>query len=144
MRAKELETIIYFAYGHNTSTGTMMHRCPSAELIGVGVLHNFKLVLSHYANIENDDSAKVYGVLWRITPKDLKVLDSDEGLHDHYNRIPVEVHSKGRMFKSTAYIMDPAYHPNTDANDNYIKAIAKGYSEHGIPRDQLTQAIADQ
>jgi len=122
----------------------MQHRCPNAELIGVGVLNNFKFALHHYANIVNDDREKTYGVLWRITYKDLKALDSDEGLHDHYNRIPVEVHSKGRMFRATTYIMDPAYKPNSDANDNYIKAIAKGYSEHGIPRDQLTQAITDQ
>lgn len=141
MRFKEIDHILYFAYGHNTNTEEMKRRCPDARLIGTAVLKNFKLELRHFANIVHDEAAKTYGMLWSISIKELKTLDSDEGLHDHYNRIPVQVHLGDQILSATAYIMDPEYTAEGPPDKKYVELIAKGYEENDLPLDQLEQAL---
>jgi hypothetical protein len=97
--------------------------------------------MRHYADIYPEDDAVTYGVLWSISGKDLKELDHDEGLHENYNRIPVQVHFGDRKLYATAYIMDPGYKNGHNPDKKYIELVAKGYEEHRIPLDQLRQAL---
>lgn len=141
MRLDQLNTVNYFAYGHNTQAETIRERCPSARLVGTGVLHNFRLTFHKYANIENHDGEQVQGVVWNISESDLHHLDDDEGFHVHYTRIPVEVLVEGVPTRCTAYIMESAYHPAELPSPSYIQHVRKGYEEHGLPLSQLEQAV---
>jgi len=141
MRFKEIDHLLYFAYGHNTNTKEMKRRCPDARYIGVAVLKNFKLVMKHFADIESSDGDQTQGVLWSISSKDLKTLDHDEGLHDHYNRIPIKVNMGDQELRAAAYIMDPSYRADAAPKDRYVDLVRQGYEEHDIPLDQLEQGL---
>jgi gamma-glutamylcyclotransferase (GGCT)/AIG2-like uncharacterized protein YtfP len=133
MKTNDVETINYFAYAHNSNTHVMKQRCSSAKFVGIGVLKNFKLVFRHYADIENEDNAECYGVIWNINVKDLKKLDYDEGIHKSYNRIPVTVDTENGPVRAMAYIMDPEHHNVKGTPEWYIKSVEEGYIEHGLP-----------
>lgn len=142
MKIHDLDFVNYFAYGHNTQTTTIQQRAPSAEAVGVGVLHNFQLTFHKFANIENQDGAQTWGMVWRISKDDLHDLDQDEGLHLHYTRIPVQIHLKdGRVVRATTYIMEPTFSPTIGPDADYVKDVSKGYQEHHIPMSQLAQAL---
>ena len=141
MRQEDLQRVLYFAYGHNTQTETIQARCPSAKLMDTGVLHNFQLTFHQYSNIENQDGTHVEGVVWSISRSDLERLDGQEALHEHYNRIPVEVMIKGVPYKCTAYIMDPGFHPDATPSRAYLQDVRKGYQEHGLPLSQIEEAL---
>jgi cation transport regulator ChaC len=141
MKIKDLDTVNYFAYGHNTNSKVMLARCPHAELIGNGILKNFCFVLRKFADIESQPGAKCYGVLWRINRRDLQALDHDEDYHRHYNRILVDVETDSGPIKAQVYIMDPAYHPEERASKDYVRSIAQGYQEHNLPVEQIKQAL---
>ena len=143
MRISELSHVVYFAYGHNADNSEMARRCPSAELLGKGLLKNFKLVLKHYADIENKEDTECYGVVWKISQHDLKDLDGDEGFHIHYNRIPVEIELDGEKIRAMTYIMDPGYKASGLQKQKYVNMISKGYKENNIPLGQLEQAIEE-
>jgi len=139
MRARELDILLYFAYGHNTNTQVMLKRCPSAAYRGVGELEGFRVVLRHYCDIEQQHGSVVEGVLWQINLSDLRALDHDEGLHVDYNRIPVEILTHTGWVRAMTYIMDPehtqAEHQSPDSN--YIESVSAGYSEHSLPLEQI-------
>lgn len=141
MRAKEIENIHVFAYGHNTNTETIKHRCPNAKLVGTGVLENFEMTFNKFSNIQNHDGHKVYGIVWSVSHRDLLTLDNDEDLHQHYNRIPVEVHTKHGTIAASAYVMDPDYNPQVPPPKDYVNHIVQGYKEHGLPVEQIKQAL---
>lgn len=143
MRISEVDNILYFAYGHNTDNSEMARRCPSAKLIGKALLKNFKLVLKHFADIQNEEGAECYGLVWKIDHHDLKNLDKDEGYHRHYNRIPVEVEIKDGKAKVTTYIMDPGYKAHGLPTQKYVRMLSKGYKENDISLSQLETAIKD-
>jgi len=143
VRADEVETINYFAYGHNTNTHIMKERCPSAKLLGKGVLKNFKLVFRHYADLENEDDTQCYGILWRVNTKDLKELDHDEGLHKAYNRVPVQIDTEHGPVRAMTYIMDPTHKNKPDTPEWYVESCEEGYTEHGLPLEQIENAPKD-
>jgi gamma-glutamylcyclotransferase (GGCT)/AIG2-like uncharacterized protein YtfP len=140
MKTNDIETINYFAYAHNTNTHVVKKRCPSAKLIGTGILKNFKLVFRHYADIENEDNTECYGVIWNINIKDLRTLDYDEGIHKSYNRIPISVDTENGPVKAMAYIMDPANSVKKPTPEWYIKSVEDGYKEHGLPVEAVENA----
>ena len=142
MKIKELKNVIYFAYGHNSNSHVMRHRCPTAEYMGLGILKNFELRIHHYADIEYHLGSEVVGVLWRIDHDDLSILDYDEGLHKDYDRIRVEVvNESGKIVPCYAYIMDPEHEVFKHKEKSYILSVARGYLEHGIPIEQLKSAL---
>jgi gamma-glutamylcyclotransferase (GGCT)/AIG2-like uncharacterized protein YtfP len=140
MRANEL-SVYYFAYGHNTLSEDFKERCPSAKFIGPALLHNFQLLIKHYADIVSNDHSSVAGILWSISHNDLIHLDKDEDYHVHYNRIPVEVHAKGKPFSATTYIMDPDYKTMAPPSKDYVRDMITGYREHDLPLEQIKAAL---
>ena len=143
MKLDDIGKIYYFAYGHNTDSEVLKRRAPSAVFIGNALLKNFKLTFKDFSNIENQDGARVQGILWHIDRADLKNLDHDEGYHEHYNRIPVEVHCEGSVYQATTYIMDPNYVADSTPSSSYITDMMKGYREHGIPVIQIKRALEE-
>ena len=141
MRISEVSHVTYFAYGHNTNNSEIKRRCPSAKLLGTGVLKNFEFVLKHFADIEHKEDAACYGVVWEITRDDLDYLDKAEGYHKHYNRIMVEVHLGKKKIQAMAYIMEPDYESEGLPTKKYVRMLAKGYEENDIPIQQLEHAV---
>jgi cation transport regulator ChaC len=142
MKAHDLDQVYYFAYGHNTYTPTMQKRCPGAQLMGVAVLHNFRFSFEKFANIESHDHAQTVGLLYKMPRGDLAHLDKDEAFHDHYTRILVQVYHEHTEYTAYVYIMEADFDPGDAPTAEYLRQVRKGYQLHGLPQDQIDQALA--
>ena len=73
---------LYFAYGSNMHRDVMATHAPTAKPVGVGALanHRFVITADGYASVEPKHSQTVYGVLWRIGPRDRVRLDAWENI----------------------------------------------------------------
>jgi len=71
---------LHFAYGSNMSRALMRRRCPGARPLGPGQLDGWRFVITGdgYASLVRDPGARVHGVLWRLSPRDLAALDAYE------------------------------------------------------------------
>ena len=71
---------LHFAYGSNMSRALMGRRCPGAEALGPARLDGWRFVITRdgYASLLRRPGARVHGVLWRLTPRDLAALDAYE------------------------------------------------------------------
>ena len=74
---------IYFAYGSNLSSSAMKRRCPDARPLGPATLpgYRFFVGLDGWGSVRPSAGHTVYGVLWRLTPRDLAALHAYELLH---------------------------------------------------------------
>lgn len=73
---------LHFAYGANMSRAVMRKYAPGARALGVAELagHRFIITADGYASVEPSPAQTVYGVLWRITPRDRVLLDAWENV----------------------------------------------------------------
>jgi len=73
---------LHFAYGSNMSQALMRGRCPQALALGPARLDGWRFVIMRegYASIAPEPGDAVYGVVWRLTPRDLAALNAYESL----------------------------------------------------------------
>ncbi|MEL6299974.1 MAG: gamma-glutamylcyclotransferase family protein [Pseudomonadota bacterium] len=128
---------LYFAYGSNMSQRQMQQRCPGAQPFGRGRLSGWRFLITTRggANIVRDPDADVHGVLWRVSPRHLKLLDRWEGTREGvYRRAWVPVIANGRAHPAVAYIGDRRW--PAKARPNYIlTAILPGAITFDLPAD---------
>jgi hypothetical protein len=86
----------------------MMRRCPGARALGTAVLvgHRFLIGLDGWGSIGPARGERVYGVLWRLTPRDRAALNAyellDKGL---YKLRPVPVRANGRTVPAVTFVL---------------------------------------
>jgi hypothetical protein len=73
---------LHFAYGSNMSRFHMAARCPQAVALATATLAGWRFVigLHGYASIVQERGSRVYGVLWRLNPRDLAALNAYENI----------------------------------------------------------------
>ncbi|KAL8787803.1 MAG: hypothetical protein Q9213_001990 [Squamulea squamosa] len=80
----------YFAYGSNLWLQQMALRCPSSYYVGIARLTNYRWIINNrgYANIvqSTDSTDIVYGLVYKLTGKDEKQLDLNEGVPWAYTK----------------------------------------------------------
>jgi len=66
----------------------MCRRCPGARGLGSARLDGWRFIITRdgYASLVRDPGARVHGVLWRLTPRDLAALHAYEQ-HAYLRRI---------------------------------------------------------
>lgn len=138
---------IYIAYGSNMHKGQMAFRCPSAVVIGKGILHGYRMMFrgahrSGVATIERSDGSDLPVLLWEITPEDEKALDRYEGYPHLYRKETIPVFFEGKTLRAMAYVMNERY-PYTVPSRGYESIIAEGYRDMGVPRRILDRAIKE-
>ena len=110
---------IYFAYGSNMDFEQLNEREIKFDLIGKGILTNYKLcfnkqangsLIKGYANITYDLNSEVEGLLFEI--ENIEDLDWHEGFPTHYKKEMVEIIFDGKPIQALVYI----------ANENKIKS----------------------
>lgn len=132
--------MLYFAYGMNTNTDGMARRCPRAVSHGHARLLDHVFRFSGPADVIKHHDSFVNGVLWTITDECLAALDLLEGYPYYYNRRHKEVLYQGRIVPALVYFMQPG---NIDSppSDSYFNMVLEGYKEHGVPTEQLYNAL---
>jgi len=97
---------IYFAYGANMERAAMRRRCGAAVPLGPAVLRGWRYVIAQgYGSVAPAPGMHVFGVLWRLTPRDLAALNAFESLDSgRYRRAMLAVESGGARRRARVYV----------------------------------------
>jgi gamma-glutamylcyclotransferase (GGCT)/AIG2-like uncharacterized protein YtfP len=97
---------LYFAYGANMERAAMRARCPAAAALGPALLRGWRYVIaSGYGSVAPAPGAAVFGVLWRLTPRDLAALNIFESLDSGlYRRVGVTVETGAQRARALVYV----------------------------------------
>ena len=146
MRAQEFSyrnnpaPVYYFAYGMLTDPKNM----PGCQAIGAARLHNHRLEFYQYADVEEHAGSEVQGVLWSLPINMLSQLDQVEGVPYLYNRKTMPVTVGGQRYEAYVYTMTPQARQqvqNRAPSTSYLRTLARGYIQFGLPNRQLHSAI---
>ena len=133
--------ILYFAYGANMSRAVMGTHAPQAAPIGVAKLAHYRFLITAdgYASVAPRRTANVYGVLWRLRPRDRVMLDAWEDVAGGLYRarlLPV-LHA-GRRRRALVYIARPC--PTGQPRAKYMEFVIAAALEWHLPR-AYTQSL---
>ena len=99
--------MLHFAYGSNMHRAVMRKHAPAAVPIGMARLMNYRFVITAdgYASVEPACTQCVYGVLWRLTPRDRVTLDGWENIASGlYRAENLPVLEAGRRRQALVYV----------------------------------------
>ena len=99
--------MLHFAYGSNMHRGVMRKHAPSAVPLGLARLadHRFVITADGYASVAPARMHSVYGVLWRLTPRDRVTLDLWENIAaGQYRAEILPVLGDGRRRPALVYV----------------------------------------
>lgn len=134
-------TSLYFAYGSNLHSGRMRFRVPEARSLGSARLPGARLVCNKLgrdgtakANLVEDPSGLVWGVLWRIETRAWELLDRFEG---GYARTEVRVETlDGSEHHASTYVSERVMEQPVPSA-RYLRWLLDGAREHGLPADWI-------
>ena len=141
----------YFAYGSNLSIDQMQKRCPEAQVENVAYLPDYRIAFHGHsprwegapATVIPEAGSMVPGLIYRITWRELMVLDDYEGHPDSYERREMELIDRmGNLEVAQVYIkeVDGRYHrPPAD----YLGVIREAYRQNGFDREPLQHAARE-
>jgi cation transport regulator ChaC len=97
---------LYFAYGANMERAAMRRRCGAAIPLGPAVLRGWRYVIAQgYGSVAPARGGGVFGVLWRLTPRDLAALNAFESLDTGlYRRAMLTVEIGGPRVRALVYV----------------------------------------
>lgn len=133
-----------FAYGMNTNLSQMQKRCPTAIKLGPARLLNHKFAFRTHADVDDDHTSHVDGVLWRIQNSDLLSLDALEGYPTYYTRKWAIVSHNGKEMMSLVYQMTSVNKTKlTLPAEYYFSCVVEGYKENNVPTEQIFEALCN-
>jgi len=141
---------ISLAYGSNLNIEDMRERCPEAEIIGTGILENYRLLFKGeekdaFLTIEKKEGAVVPVGLWKLSPSDEISLDEYEEYPQMYYKedLPVKT-EKGEVIFAMAYVMRKDYEDNHEFNlpsSEYLQSVIEGYRNFKFDGGYLLDAL---
>lgn len=134
----------YFAYGTNMDPKIIERTCPDARPRGPGLLDRFRLEFNVYsdkwkggaANLEPDEDAHVWGVVWEVAQEDLDKLDTYVGHPTFYRREEVDVLVQREKVPCVTYRVahQKGFVRPTDA---YLARMRRAIRIQGLPPEAL-------
>ena len=133
----------YFAYGSNLCRARMLERVPDSVLIAVGSLADHRISFDKRgadgtgkANIEACRDGRVWGAIYRVSPRGLDALDQFER---GYRRTSVSVTAKGGdVCTCVTYIAERAA-DGLLVGDWYMRLVIGGARELELPEAYLAE-----
>ena len=138
---------LYIAYGSNLNREQMAHRCPTARVLGAGMMDGWRLLFrgareGAVATVEPCQGSSVPVLVWEITPADEATLDRYEGWPFFYRKETVKVELNGKTVSAKIYIMNEG-RPLGQPSCYYYSVILEGYNDAGFDVEILRQATID-
>jgi len=130
--------MLHFAYGSNMSRAAMHRHAPEAEPLGIATLADYSFVITAdgYASVVPRRAAAVYGVLWRVTPRDCVCLAHWEGLAvGLYRAATLPVRRDGRRRMALVYLARPRGEGRAKAG--YMGLVIAAALEWQLPPDYI-------
>lgn len=137
---------LYIAYGSNLNLEQMKYRCPTAEVVGMTVLRNWRLMFrgrsyNAVATIERSKGFQVPVLIWRLQPKDELALDHYEGFPILYRKETLRVTVNNKRVYAMIYVMNESGHPYGAPSMGYLRTINAGYQTAGFDNSILIEAV---
>ena len=130
----------YFAYASSLSKKQMSERCPDSKPLFRATLPNYKLIFAGwkrkwrggYATITPSRDDKVYGAVYEISDRCLRILDEHENYPGEYDRINVLlIKEDSEAVEAVTYIRREQSEETTPSQQ-YLAVIRQGYKDWGI------------
>jgi hypothetical protein len=125
---------LYFAYGSNLNRAAMARRCSGARAIGPARLdgYEFFVGIDGWGSVKRARGERVYGVLWKLTPRDIAALHAYELLHQGlYDVRHLPVRSGARYRTAMIYLL--RRHAAGKPKPGYIEMIAASARAWQLP-----------
>ncbi len=146
-RSTKRKERFYIAYGSNLNLEQMESRCPTAEVVGTTLLHNWRLMFkggsTAVATIEPSMGSKVPILVWSLQEKDEAELDVYEGYPHLYRKETLRIAVNKRRVHAMVYIMNGERYPYGTPSAGYFATIREGYESAGFDTDILRQAVLE-
>jgi hypothetical protein len=126
--------MLHFAYGSNMCAALMRRRCPGARLEGRACLPGYRFIImrSGYASVAPAAGSCVHGLLWRLTPRDVAVLNAYENLDGGlYRAVTMAVVVHRRRHAALVYI--GRYRARGRARPGYLDIVTQAARDAGFP-----------
>jgi len=126
--------MLHFAYGSNMHRAVMRKHAPAAEAAGVATLESYRFVITAdgYASVEPSPRKTVYGMLWRLTPRDRVTLDAWENVAGGlYRAETLLAHRSGQQMPALVYIARDC--PAGQARPGYMEAVIEAARALELP-----------
>ncbi len=128
--------MLYFAYGINMNDEEMLKNSPHAEYAGTAELESYKFIINRRgaATIIPSSRNRVYGVLWEVSPEEVKSIDGHEGLRRSACRlISVRViNSSGQRSEAFTYIAADS-EPSSKLRKDYLEQVIRAARYNELP-----------
>lgn len=137
---------LYAAYGSNMNRAQMLRRCPDAKTIATAAFLGHRIVFRGangmaIATVEPDPEEWVPVLLWEISPKDERRLDSYEGFPVLYEKETITVAlPNGKDVSAMTYALTPGKQKGLPSLF-YYNIIAEGYIENGFGEEPLAKLL---
>ncbi len=137
-RTADLEPMLHFAYGSNMHRAVMRRHAPAATPLGVAELENYRFVITPTATPRSSRASAqtVFGLLWRLTPRDRVTLDLWENIAGGlYRAVTLPVQYGGRHVPALVYLARPR--PHGQPKPGYMEIVVKAAGELELPDDYV-------
>jgi len=127
---------LYFAYGSNMDPVQMASRCPDARPIGQAQLTGWEVHIygRGFATVVPAPESVTWGVLWDVSPSDVRSLDRYEGVAEGlYRRELLTV--EGAESAAVALIYIAAFDGDGVPGQAYLERILHGARAFDLPAD---------
>ncbi len=127
--------ILHFAYGANMSREVMCKQASGAEPLGVAALanHRFVVTADGHASVAPKRGETVYGVLWKLTPRDYVTLAAWENIAAGlYRAVTLPVRHAGRRRPALTYVARPRQTGRAKAG--YMELVIAAALEWQLPQ----------
>ncbi len=141
----------YLAYGSNLNVRQMRFRCPTALVVGKGVIKDYRLLFKgsktgSYLTIEKAKGYEVPVAVWKVDEACEESLDRYEGYPSFYYKKEIEIDFKSikkglpRHSKAFVYIMHEERELGIPSR-GYVEACLEGYRTFGFNPILIEEAI---
>ena len=141
----------YLAYGSNLNVRQMRFRCPTALVVGKGVIKDYRLLFKgsktgSYLTIEKAKGYEVPVAVWKVDEACEESLDRYEGYPSFYYKKEIEIDFKSikkglpRHSKAFVYIMHEERELGIPSR-GYVDVCLEGYRTFGFNPILIEEAI---
>ena len=125
----------------------MAKHCPTAKLIGVTELKNYRIAFrgsraGALATIEKAKGGSVPMLLWEISPQDEVTLDRWIGVPELYRKAAIKVRRDSALVDALIYILNSGK-PQNKPSAFYYSTLLEGYRATGFDADILKSAVQE-
>ena len=141
--------MFYFAYGSNMDERQMRGRCPESTLVGIAILDGYRLGFTRYAasrnggvaDVVSEPDRSVWGLVYKVTAKDMERLDAMEGRGKAYERMTVTARFlDGRAVEAeTYYVINKQ--PDIKPSEEYQALLLNAAKMYKFPAEYVERSI---